>query len=119
MEDRDIAIPCTLSLRESFVGFIDNELTKKDIINKNISTRSGYIQYLVEREITFKWSDFIFDLIQKTSVSILMIFMMIGFYLAIKDLLFLGFAIGFIVLWAILFYIQIRRHRSKYNVNTN
>ncbi len=119
MDDRDIAVPCTLSLRESFVEFIDNELTKKDIQNKNIDTRSGYMQYLVEREMNFKWSDFIFDLLQKTSVSILMIFMMIGFYLAIKDLLFLGFAIGFLVLWAVLFYIQIRRHRSKHNANTD
>jgi len=117
--DKDIAIPCTLSLRESFVEFIDSELTRKEIKKKNISTRSGYIQYLIEREINFNWFDFIFDLLQKTSVSILMIFMMIGFYVAIKDLMFLGFAIGFIFLWITLFTISIRRHRRKYNANTD
>jgi hypothetical protein len=117
--DKDIAIPCTLSLRESFVKFIDAELTTKVIQNKNINTRSGYIQYLIEREIDFNWFDFISDLFQKTSVSILMIFMMIGFYIAIKDLMFLGFAIGFIFLWIALFAISIQRHRRKYHANTD
>jgi len=115
----DNAIPCTISFRESFIEFIDAELKTKKLQEKNIENRSEYLQYLVDREMNFSWKDFMIDLFQKTSVSILMIFMMLGFYFAIKEIMFLGFAIGFTVLWFILLYVSLSRHRSRYNGNNS